>query len=440
MLDLKFIRDNVELVTENIRRRGIRNADPVLVADLYARRITLQQELEGLRAERNESSQKMKGKIEADERQTLIDRGRELKEKIALLEEELEALTNELEAAARNIPNLTHPDVPFGGEGDGRVIRTVGTPPQFGFPVKDHLALGSDLELMDFERAAEVSGQKFYYLKNEGALLELALINYAMSKVVSRGYTPYLTPDLARASVLEAIGFNPRGEETQVYSVEGTDLCLVGTAEITLGGLLQDKIVRKEDLPIRLGGFSHCFRTEAGAHGAASRGLYRVHQFSKVEMFAFTTPEDSERMHEEMLEIEVEIFTELGLHFQIIDIAAGDLGAPAYRKFDIEAWMPSREGFGEVTSTSNCTEYQSRRLGVRFRDESNAVRHVHTLNGTAVAVPRAIIAILENYQQPDGSVVIPDVLRPFMAGQDVIRRNKSWWEPKRWKPEVEERG
>ncbi len=226
--------------------------------------------------------------------------------------------------------------------------------------------------------------------------------------------------------MLEAIGFNPRGEETQVYSVEGSDLCLVGTAEITLGGLLQDKIVRREELPIRLGGFSHCFRTEAGAHGAASRGLYRVHQFSKVEMFAFTTPEQSEAMHEEMLAIEVEIFTELGLHFQIIDIAAGDLGAPAYRKFDIEAWMPSRAGFGEVTSTSNCTEFQSRRLGVRFRDESGTVRFVHTLNGTAVAVPRAIIAILENYQQEDGSIVVPTVLRPFMGNQEVIRHEKPW--------------
>jgi seryl-tRNA synthetase len=436
MLDLKFIRDNVELISENIRRRGLRNADPVLVADLYGRRIALQQELEALRAERNESSQKMKGKLEPEERQTLIDRGRELKEKIAVLEEDLEALTMELESAARNIPNMTHPDVPFGGEGDGRVIDTVGAPPQFGFQPKDHLQLGSDLEMMDFERAAEVSGQKFYYLKNEGALLELALINYAMRKLVSRGYTPYLTPDLARSSVLESIGFNPRGEETQVYSVEGTDLCLVGTAEITLGGLLQDKIIRKEDLPIRLGGFSHCFRTEAGAAGAASRGLYRVHQFSKVEMFAFTTPEDSERMHREMLDIEIEIFTELGLHFQIIDIAAGDLGAPAYRKFDIEAWMPSRDGFGEVTSTSNCTEFQSRRLGVRFRDENNAVRHVHTLNGTAVAVPRAIIAILENYQQEDGTVVIPEVLRPYMAGQEVIRRNKTWWDAKRMKEEA----
>jgi seryl-tRNA synthetase len=321
---------------------------------------------------------------------------------------------------------MTHPDVPAGGEDEGKVLEIIGGPPQFEFEPKDHLAIGADLNLLDFETAAEVTGQKFYYLINEGALLELALVNYAMMKLLSKGFTPYLTPDLARESILEAIGFNPRGEETQVYGVAGTDLCLVGTAEITLGGLLHDKILRKEEMPIRLAGFSHCFRTEAGAAGSHSRGLYRVHQFSKVEMFAFTAPEESERMHDEMREIEIEIFRELGLCFRVVDIAAGDLGGPAYRKFDLEAWMPSRNGFGEVTSTSNCTDYQSRRLAIRYRDENNQTRFVHTLNGTAVAVPRAIVAILENYQQADGSVVIPEVLRPFMGGQQVIRREKPW--------------
>jgi seryl-tRNA synthetase len=429
MLDLKFVRENLELVKENIARRGVKNADADRVVELYARRVSVQQELEALRAERNESSQKMKGKMEPEERQTLIDRGRELKEQIAALEAEHDTVGLELDAAAKNIPNMTHPAVPAGGEEDARVLETVGERPMFAFETKDHVTLGTELKLLDFETAAEVTGQKFYYLMNEGALLEMALVNFAMMKLVARGWTPYLTPDLARASVLEAIGFNPRGDETQVYSVEGTDLCLVGTAEITLGGLLKEKILRKEELPIRLVGFSHCFRTEAGAAGRESRGLYRVHQFSKVEMFAYTTPEESEAMHAEMLEIEKEIFRDLGLHYQVVDIAAGDLGAPAYRKFDIEAWMPSREAFGEVTSTSNCTEFQSRRLMIRYRDENNQTRFVHTLNGTAVAVPRAIVAILENNQQADGSVKVPAVLVPFMGGRATITADKRWTNP-----------
>ncbi len=420
MLDLKFIRDNAELVRSSIRRRGVRNADPDRVAALYQRRTDVQQRLEGLRSERNENSRAMKGKLEPDERSRLIERGRELKEEIAAIENEMVGVSEELEREARAIPNLIHPDVPSGVEGEGRVLDTIGAAPELPDDAPDHLEIGARLDLIDFDSAARVSGAKFYYLKNEGALLELALINFAMSRLVDRGWIPFATPDLARSEILEAIGFNPRGEETQVYSVADTDLCLIGTAEITLGGLYQDQILRKEDLPMRLVGVSHCFRTEAGAHGAASKGLYRVHQFSKVEMFAFTTPEQSEAMHREMLEIEVEIFRDLGLHFQIVDIPAGDLGAPAYRKFDIEAWMPSRGGFGEVTSTSNCTDYQSRRLMTRYRDENNEIRFVHTLNGTAVAVPRAIIAILEHHQQPDGTVRIPEVLRPFMGGRQTI--------------------
>jgi seryl-tRNA synthetase len=426
MLDLKFIRDNVEAVTANVERRGVKNADPKRVVELYQERNEKLQLLEALRAERNEMAQKMKAKLEQPERDQLIARGKELKDLIASHETEVQALGLELEGFAKNIPNMTHPDVPAGGEDEGRVLDTIGARPPFDFEPKDHLTLGVELGLLDFETAAEVTGQKFYYLINEGALLEMALVNYAMTKLVSKGWTPYLTPDMARVHVLEAIGFNPRGEETQVYSIEGTDLCMIGTAEITLGGLLHDKILRKEELPIRMVGYSHCFRTEAGAAGRESRGLYRVHQFSKVEMFAYTTPETSEALHDEMREIEIEIFRELGLHFQVVDIAAGDLGAPAWRKFDLEAWMPSRNAFGEVTSTSNCTDYQSRRLVIRYRDDQNQTRFVHTLNGTAVAVPRAIIAILENYQQADGSVVIPEVLRPFMGGQQVIRREKPW--------------
>lgn len=420
MLDLKFIRDNLDLVRQNIAFRGVRNADAELVVSLYQQRNAVIQQLESVRAERNETSQKMKGKLEPEERQTLIERGKQLKLQLEGLEAEERRLDEELMTAARNIPNMTHPEVPAGGETDSKVLAVHGQPMEFSFTPKDHVTLGIELGLLDFESAGTVTGQKFYYLKNEAALLELALVNYAVSKLVARGWTPYLTPDLARVSILEAIGFNPRGEETQVYSIADTDLCLIGTAEITLGGMLKDRILRKEELPILMVGFSHCFRTEAGAHGAAQRGLYRVHQFSKVEMFAFTTPEQSEAMHQQMLDIEVEIFTELGLPFHVLDVAAGDLGGPAYRKFDIEAWMPSKNGYGEVTSTSNCTDFQSRRLMVRYRDEHNNTRFVHTLNGTAVAIPRAILAILENFQQEDGSVVIPEILRPFMGGRNRI--------------------
>lgn len=420
MLDIKFIRENAEQVRENIANRGVHCADPGVVVELYERRVELIQRAEALRQERNENSQKMKGPLSPEERGPLIERGKELKEEIAEVEKSLADIEEELNTALRAIPNMTHPDVPVGGEDDARVLETVGTPREFDFEPKDHLAIGEALDLLDFETAAEVTGNKFYYLKNDGALLELALVNYAMSVVMRNGYRPHLTPDLARPAILDAIGFNPRGEESQVYTIDGHDLCLIGTAEITLGGMLAGKILRKDELPVRMGGFSHCFRTEAGTHGRESRGLYRVHQFSKVEMFAFSTPDMSEKLHEEMLQIEREIYDGLEIPYQVVDIATGDLGAPAYRKFDIEAWMPSRGGYGEVTSTSNCTEYQSRRLAIRYRDDENKPQFVHTLNGTAVAVPRAIIAILENHQNADGSVSIPKALQPYMGGRETI--------------------
>lgn len=419
MLDIKFIRENIDSVRENIAQRGVKNANPDTVLALYEDRVQLIQETEGLRQERNENSQKMKGPMSPDERGPLIERGKELKESIASLEERLGQVQADLDRELRNIPNMTHPDVPVGGEEDAREIEIIGTPPDFDFEPQDHLEIGERLNLIDFETAAEVTGGKFYYLKNDAALLELALVNYAMGVIARRGYQPHLTPDLARPAILDAIGFNPRGEESQVYNIEGHDLCLIGTAEITLGGTLAGKILQSKELPIRLGGFSHCFRTEAGTHGRESRGLYRVHQFSKVEMFAFCTPENSEEIHTEMLEIEREIYSGLELPFRVVDIATGDLGAPAYRKYDIEAWMPSRGAYGEVTSTSNCTDYQSRRLNIRYRDEEGKPQFVHTLNGTAVAVPRAIIAILENHQNQDGTVTVPEVLRPFL-GKDRI--------------------
>jgi len=322
---------------------------------------------------------------------------------------------------------MTHPDAPVGADfAANKVVATFGEPRTFDFKPKDHVALCEALDLADFEAGNKVSGAKFYFLKNEAALLEIALVQYAMHTAVKRGYTPVITPDLARVDILEGIGFQPRDPDPdtrQIYTVADTDLCLIATAEITLGGMHKDQIFDEADLPKRYVGLSHCFRTEAGAAGRDSRGLYRVHQFTKVEMFVFCTPEQSEAIHLEIKGLEEEIFKGLGLAFHVIDTCTGDLGGPAYRKYDLEAWMPGRgDGgdYGEVTSTSNCTDFQARRLGVRYKGKGfKGTRFVHTLNGTAVACTRAIVAILENGQQADGSVVIPEALRTWV-GKDVI--------------------
>ena len=290
-------------------------------------------------------------------------------------------------------------------------IRDVGSKREFDFEPKDHVELMETLDLIDFEGGAKVSGQKFYYLKNQAVFLELALAQYAMSLLQKEGFTVHITPDLARHQILDGIGFNPRGAETQIYSIEESDLCLIATAEITLGGLLIDQLLKYEQLPILYAGLSHCYRTEAGAAGRESRGLYRVHQFSKIEMFAFTHPEKSEEMHERMREIEEQIYQDLGIPYQLVNICKGDLGGPAYRKYDLEAWMPGRGEWGEVTSTSNCTDYQSRRMNIRFKDpDTGNNRFVHMLNGTAIAVSRTLIALIENGQQKDGSIKLPACL------------------------------
>jgi seryl-tRNA synthetase len=269
---------------------------------------------------------------------------------------------------------------------------------------------------MDFEAGARVAGHGFYFLKNEAVLLELALQQYAVQFLVGQGFVPIATPDLARNEILEGVGYIPRGPETQIYSIENTDLSLVATAEIPLGGLLAGQTVDADVLPLKFCGISHCFRTEAGAHGRATRGLFRVHQFTKVEMFAYTLPDQSEKMLDHLCDLECRLFDGLDIPYRVVDTATGDLGGPAYRKFDLEAWMPGRGEYGEVTSTSNCTDYQARRLNARYRIRGEKGTHfLHTLNGTAIAISRALIAILENHQQADGSVKIPEVLRPWVG-------------------------
>ena len=422
MLDYKFIKDNLDLVKENIRKRNVK-ADAERTAALYTERCDLERRVDDLRKERNDNAAAMKGKLEKAQRDTLIARGQKLKEDISVLEGKLAGAEKELQAEAYKIPNLTHPDVPEGlEEKDSRELRRVGTVPAFAFKPKDHLELGTSLGILDFETAQKVTGQKWYYLKNEGVLLELALTRYALDILRAEGFTLALTPDAAREEILEGLGFVSRGPESNIYRIEDEGLCLIGTAEITLGGAYAKTILDEKVLPLKIAGLSHCFRREAGAAGQFSKGLYRVHQFTKVEMFIFCLPEDSEKEHEYLLGLEEKIYSGLGIPYRVVDIAAGDLGNMAYRKFDLEAWMPGRGengDWGEITSTSNCTDYQTRRLQIRCKREGKNVL-VHSLNGTAIAMSRTPIAILENFQQADGSVRIPPALVPY-TGFEVIR-------------------
>lgn len=423
MLDLQFICEHREEVEQNCRNRGVR-VDVGAVVRLREDRNALITSGDELRRQQKDISAKIP-KASADERPALIEQGKQLREQIAAADEQLKVIEERLRVELNRIPNMTHPAAPLGGEADAKELRVWGNRQKFDFKPLDHVEIAAKLDLIDFEAGARVAGHGFYYLKNDAVMLEMALVQFALTKLRSEGFTLYSTPDLARDSVLEGIGFNPRGDETQIYSIANTDLSLVATAEITLGGALKDQTLDLSSLPLKFCGLSHCFRTEAGAHGRATRGIYRVHQFTKVEMFGFTAGdvESSNAMHAEILRIEEEIFQSLGIPYRLIDTATGDLGGPAYRKFDIEAWMPGRGEsgeYGEVTSASNCTDYQARRLGIRYRSpDKKGTQFVHTLNGTAISCARAIIAVLENYQQADGTVVVPEVLRPWM-GKDVI--------------------
>jgi seryl-tRNA synthetase len=428
MLDAAYIRANLDAVKRNCANRNVTaDVDRVVAVDDERKRLISEKQVLQQRA--NEVSQQIPREKDPAAKQRLIAEGKELRAKVAELEKREKQVEADLEAVLVTIPNMSHPDAPVGATSESnKVLRWWGEPRQFDFKPADHVELCEKLDLCDFEAGASVAGQKFYFLKNEAVLLELALVQYAMGTLIRRGFTPVITPDLAKVEVLEGIGFMPRDpnpETRQVYTIADTDLCLVGTAEITLGGMHRNQIFDEPQLPRKYVGLSHCFRTEAGAPGRDTRGLYRVHQFTKVEMFAFCRPEQSEAIHLELLAIEEEIFQGLGLPYQVIDTCTGDLGGPAYRKYDLEAWMPGRgeKGeYGEVTSTSNCTDFQARRLKVRYRVPGQKGTHfAHTLNGTAVACTRALVAILENYQQADGSVVVPEALRPWV-GQERIAR------------------
>jgi len=422
MLDPRILESRRDEIVASCKSRRV-DVDVDAAIAAHQRVTEIQTELNGLNQRRNEHQAGGKRKLEPAEREAHVAEGRQLKEEVAGLEKRLAAARAALQQLMLTIPNFLHPDSPQGGEADYNEMRRVGEPRKFDFQPRDHMALNEKLDLFDFEAGAKVSGQKWYFLKNEAVLLELALQRMAFDFAIEAGFAPFATPDVARKEIVDGLAFSPRGSESQIYSIEGTELDLIGTAEITLGGIHADSLLDEADLPLRLSGISHCFRTEAGSAGRESKGLYRVHQFSKVEMFAITRPEDSESMHEEIVAVEERILQALEIPYRVIDIAAGDLGAPAYRKFDIEGWMPMRgDGgdYGELTSASNCTDYQARRLKTRFRRaDVKKNEFVHTLNGTAIAAPRTIVAILENHQRSDGSVAIPAALQSYLGLESI---------------------
>ncbi len=414
MLDIKFIRENPDLIKQNCKNRLV-DVDIAHLLKLDERRREVETEIGELRAKRNIGSKTKPSKAEIKEM-------KELGEKIKKMEEKSDPIAREIRELMLAIPNLTHPDVRVSkNEDDNPVIGTFGKPKKFDFKPLDHAQLAEKNDLIDFERAVKVSGAKFYYLKNELALMEFALIQYALDAAIKHGFTPLVTPDLAKREVLEELGFNPRGESTQVYNIENTDLSLIATAEITMGGYHMNEILNEAELPKKYAAVSHCFRTEAGSYGKYAKGIFRVHQFTKVEMFQYVLPEKSEQAHEEILKIEREIFEGLNIPFRVVDHCTADLGGPAYRTYDLEAWMPGKpdkEGklgdWAEITSTSNCTDYQARGLNIKYKDKNGKKHYAHMLNGTAVAIGRAIIAIMENFQQEDGSIIIPEALRKYM--------------------------
>lgn len=413
MIDIKRIRSDFENVKKAVQSKGydVSTVEDVLALDKQYRDF-LQTEQE-LSSQRNKKSQQPAG----ESRQAAL----EIKEKLKDIRAKRVLLEKEIAGKLNQIPNIPLQEVPIGkGEKDNVEVRKWGNIKKFSFQPQDHFVIAQQLGIIDFEAGARVAGSQFYYLDNEGVLLELALIQYALSILMQAGYTPTMTPDLAKSRYYLGTGYLPKGKEAQIYTLADEDLGLIATAEVTLAARHADEIIPEASLPVKYAGVSHCFRKEAGAYGKYSKGLYRVHQFTKVEMFAYCLPEDSSKFHTDILAIEERIWQGLGIPYRVLEMCTGDLGAIAARKFDIEAWMPGRGEYGEVTSASNCTDYQARNLNIRGK-RGKGSEYLHMLNGTAIAVSRAIIAILENFQNEDGSVAVPEVLQPFMGGFKKIQ-------------------
>ena len=414
MLDIKFIRENLELVEKSAREKGYKiNIKEILACDDERKKILA--DVEELRRKRNEIAAKMKGGKPSDE---LISEGKAVKEELSVKEQKLGEAQSKLESMISGVPNIIFEDVPLGDEDCSVEVKKWGEPHESGI---DHLDFAIKRDWVDFERGAKVAGAKFYYLKNELALLENALYQYGLSKVLEHGFTFMTVPDMVCSRVLEGCGFNPRtSEQSDEYFVEGEDLGLIATAEMSLTGYHMDEIIEEDKLPLLYAGYSPCFRKEAGAAGKYTRGLFRVHQFNKLEMYAFCLPEQSKEIHEKILAIEEEIWQGLGVPYHVINIAAGDLGAPAAKKYDMEYWSPVNKKYQEITSCSNCTDFQARAVNARVRRADGTVEFVHTLNGTAISLARALVAMIENFAREDGLLEVPEVLRPYLGGKEVI--------------------
>lgn len=422
MLDIKFIIANKEKVRESIKNKHV-DLDIDLLLSEYENVRANRRELEDVRAKSNTHAKNIQ-KCKPSERDSLVEIGKQLKQKISKLEKKVRTTDEHFRELMLKVPNIYAPDIPIGKDDtENEVVRLFLQPTEFNFKPLDHLELGRRLDILDFDLGTKVTGRKFYFCKGKGVLLDLALTRFAFDIAQRHGYLPIITPDLAKDEIILGSGFNPRGPETQIYSIENMDISLIGTAEITVGGMLSDSVVNHDDLPFKFVAYSHCFRTEAGSHGRESRGLYRVHQFNKIELYQFVEPSESDNALEELLGVEEEIYQSLQIPYQVVKPCTGDLGAPAYKKYDIEAWMPckgSTGGYGEITSVSNCTDFQSRRLNIKFKHaKTKKNEFVHTLNGTAIALSRVSLAILENFQTNDGNVIIPEVLRPY-TGFDII--------------------
>ncbi|MBQ3452725.1 serine--tRNA ligase [Candidatus Saccharibacteria bacterium] len=414
MLDVKFIRDNLDLVTRSAKEKGYNiNIQEVLTLDDERR--TMLTDVEELRRKRNEVAAKMKGGKPAPE---LIAEGKQIKVDLAEKEQKLDKIQDELASLIKTVPNVIFDDVPLGGEEDSVEIKKWGENHETGV---DHLDFAVSRDWVDFERGAKVAGSKFYYLKGDLALIENALLQYGLSKVLEHGFTYMTVPDMVSSRILEGCGFNPRSsEQSDEYFIEGEDLAMIATAEMPLTGYHMDEIIDEYDLPLLYAGYSPCFRKEAGTYGKYTRGLFRVHQFNKLEMYIFCLPEKSKEMHEKLLEIEEDIWQGLEIPYHVVNIAAGDLGAPAAKKYDMEYWSPVNQKYQEITSCSNCTDFQARAVNVRVRRKDGTIQFVHTLNGTAIPLARALVVILENYATDDGKLRVPKVLQPYLNGREEI--------------------
>ena len=424
MLDIKFIRENLEQVKRDTANKGYdTDVDAVLALD--DKRKTLNQQIDELRTRRNQIASSMKtsgGKPS----QELIDEGKKIKEQLTELENDFRKIDEELTVGLNSIPNILQSDVPIGEEGEDEVVKEWGAEiavAKFGESktgAGDHLDFAVKKDWVDFERGAKVAGAKFYFLKGDLALLENAIYQYALNKLVSKNFKFMTVPHMVNGNVATGTGFAPRSsEQSDEYFIENEDLSLIATAEMSLTGYHANEILNEKDLPIFYAGYSPCYRKEAGTYGKHTRGLFRVHQFNKLEMYAYTLPEQSVEAHERILSVEEEIYQELGIPYRVINIASGDLGAPASKKYDIEYWSPVDGKYREITSCSNCTDYQARNLNIRVRRDSGELQVVHTLNGTAVSLARCLVAILENFQDGE-DLLIPEVLKPFMGGRDRI--------------------